>query len=184
MAESSNKQDELNKYYNKIFGDLNQRNKRTRRRGLKNEIENRKKELEEYQKSQNLAIESIRKKIIGLMPNAASVGLAKSFAAEKKQLKKTVNIFNVLFCVAILGIITVSILNLLIRFFGCFGLNNDFSTWIGTIQSFLPTLPILLTLDLVGDFFLLKEEVKAKCYYKNTLIKKHLPTLIVVINNK
>lgn len=51
IEESSNKQDELDEYYIKIFGEFDKETEK-RQGGLKIEIENRRKELTEYEELQ------------------------------------------------------------------------------------------------------------------------------------
>lgn len=144
IENSTNKQDELNEYYIKIFGDLDNQTQQ-RQGGLKNEINQRKKELTEYKEAQEKVIKAIREEIKGLMPNATSVSLAKAFSDEKKNFKKEIKKWNNIFISAIAVLVIFSSVKLF-----CFTV--DFTTLKTTLNFVLSGLPIILPLVWLAVF--------------------------------
>ena len=99
IQESSAKQDELNQFYIKIFGSLNE--KQQREGGLDKKFEQDQEEFNKYKKKQEEILNSLQEKINSLMPNATSVGLAKAFSDESKKLKRSIWLWTGAFIISI-----------------------------------------------------------------------------------
>lgn len=91
------KLDELNNFYENIFGSSDKQTI-----GLKQELENRKKQLEEMEKKHNEKYQAMFNQINSLLEGATNVGLAKAFRDEKKQYLKPIKCWNIAFIVTII----------------------------------------------------------------------------------
>ena len=121
-----NQQQAFTDYYDKIFGELNSETQE-RQGGLKNEIE------------------TLKKQIESLMPNATSVGLAKAFSDEKKKFKWTIKLWNLSFLVSIIGLLTFPLYKIFI-------LKVDISTLENSLNFIFSSLPITLPLILLAIY--------------------------------
>lgn len=144
VEESSNKQDELNTFYIKIFGELNEETQE-REGGLKEEVENKRQTLSQYEEEQKTVIESLKKEVKEAMNDAITVHLVKSFTNEKKGLKRNVVNWNRAFMWAIAAIIVLSV-------WGFLGIRNEFSNSIDLINSIVLRLPIAALLVWLAIF--------------------------------
>lgn len=120
-TEISTKIDNLNKFYVKIFGELN--NKDERVGGLKSELNsriknlddfektqqktheetlvNKLKEIKDYEQEQQLQNKNLFKQIESLLPSATSAGLAKAYHDERNKFKNPIFLWNIAFVVSL-----------------------------------------------------------------------------------
>ncbi len=161
IEESTNKQDELNKYYIRIFGSLNERT-RTREGGLKQEIEMRREGLDTYKKEQEDVIKTLKKKIHRLMSSAVSVGLAKSFADEKKKFKEEVEKHSKYFTWCIASLVLLGVGKFLYDVF--WNKTIDVFTISNVLVSFLSTLPLFAPLLWLAYSFAKRRNAYAMLY--------------------
>ena len=144
ITNSANKQEELNQFHAKIFGVPDEETGELKD-GLKNEIEQRKDELKQYKESQEKVLQTLRKQIEGLMPNATSVGLAKAFSDEKENFKKEIKKWNTIFISSIAMLVIFSGVKL-------FFFKVDFTTLQSTLTFVLSGLPVILPLVWLAIF--------------------------------
>jgi len=131
-TEISTKIEELNKFYIKIFGELNDDGKRIG--GLKSELDNRiktldtfekeqqkihtktledkLKEITNYEKEQQLHNKNLFEQIKSLLPSATNAGLAKAYYEERKKFKNPILWWNIGFIVSLLIISIISFITL------------------------------------------------------------------------
>ena len=124
LTEVSSKIDDLDKFYVKIFGSLNEETGK-REGGLKQEVEtrlqtlidykkqqeslfkdlleNKQKEIDDYEQKQRERHEQLYQHIESLLPGATSAGLAKAYQERKDSYKCPIIIWNVVFIVALVG---------------------------------------------------------------------------------
>jgi len=131
-TEISTKVDNLNKFYVKIFGELNDEDERVG--GLKSELDKRIKTLDDfeqkqqeihkkslddklkgiidYEKAQQLHNKNIFNQIESLLPSATSAGLATAYHDEREKFNKPIFWWNILFIVSLVIISIVSFVTL------------------------------------------------------------------------
>ncbi len=131
-TELSTKIDNFNKFYVKIFGELNDEDERVG--GLKSELNSRIKTLDEfeqeqqkvhkktladklkeitdYEKEQQLHNKNLFEQIKILLPSATSAGLAKAYHDERNKFEKPIFWWNIAFIVSLLIISIVSFITL------------------------------------------------------------------------
>lgn len=122
ISELSNKIESFDKFYIKIFGELNDENERIG--GLKSELEKRiqtldsfeeeqqkthketleskNQELNNYLKEQQLHTKNLFEQIESLLPSATSAGLAKAYHEERKKFAKPIANWNITFVVSLI----------------------------------------------------------------------------------
>ncbi len=111
ISESSNELDELEKFYIKIYGKLDE-NKEKRIDGLKQELDNRLTLLTDFEKKQQDKYEALFKEIESLLPSATSVGLAEAYYREREKFSKPIIFWNIVFMVSLVAITIFSFLSL------------------------------------------------------------------------
>ena len=117
LKELNAKIEQFEKYYVKIFGELNEEDVRTG--GLKSEIESQQKRLDTFEKNQEekhnkiladkleainkyeedakLKYENLHTQIESLLPGATSAGLAEAYHQERNKFKKPIKFWNQIF---------------------------------------------------------------------------------------
>lgn len=152
LTEASSKIDELDKFYVKVFGSINDETGQ-REGGLKQEIEARFKELEAYKEEQeklfNELMTSKQKElddydqkqrerhkqlyqhIESLLPGATSAGLAKAYQERKGSYKWPIIIWNGVFIVALAGM-----------FFGGYKSLENLTSWEEMLRHLLKFSPL------------------------------------------
>ncbi len=91
--------EELQNFYEKIFGTKIEEGERVGERegGLKQEIDDRKNQLNEYENEQQDIIKKLQERIEGLLPGATSAGLATAFRELKEQSEQEIQKYTKLF---------------------------------------------------------------------------------------
>lgn len=153
LIEVSSKIEELDKFYVKIFGSLNEDDKREG--GLKQELETRAKELDKYRDTQEKLFEkmlsdkkaafdayeqeqmqkqkSLFEQIESLLPGATSAGLAKAYQARRVLYKKPIIVWNAVFIIALIGMFVAGYVTL-----------QDFKSWEDTLKHLLHYAPLYI----------------------------------------
>lgn len=99
LSETSDKLTRLLKYYEQIFGKKNEDG--SVEGGLKNEIEQRILELDNFKKEQRTKYEELNNEINSLIPGATTAGLASAYSQLKKEFDSPIKTYTRLFYVAI-----------------------------------------------------------------------------------
>lgn len=111
LTEATNELEELEKFYIKIYGKLDETEEK-RIDGLKQELEKRFKTLIEYETQQKTKLEALVEKINGLIPSATSAGLATAYFEERKKFKLPIILWNLAFIASLVGITVFSFTSL------------------------------------------------------------------------
>lgn len=98
-------------FYENIFGTLNEEDD-VRENGLKQELDDRLEQLEQYEKTQNTKYTALLEKIEALLPGATSAGLASAYKELKDSFTKPINHWNWLF----IGSVTIMFLATFLSF--------------------------------------------------------------------
>ena len=77
----------LDQFYDKIFGKDDENGNKTG--GLKQEIEQRKKDLEEFKQNQQKRYDELNKQIENLLPGATSAGLSSAYNEMRNKFSKS-----------------------------------------------------------------------------------------------
>lgn len=106
---SSQALNELEEFHEEIFGTESEHGEREG--GLKNELETRKKELDDFKNKQQERYNELNKQIESLLPGATSAGLSNAYNAMRKKFSKDVASYGKWFycALAILFIVIVSV---------------------------------------------------------------------------
>ncbi len=134
ITEATNELDELEKFYIKIYGKLDE-NKEKRIDGLKQELDKRLTSLTEFEIKQKNKYEALIKEIESLLPSATSVGLAEAYHQEREKFNLPIILWNIIFIVSLIGITTLSFITL-----------KDLNTLDDIGKSILHSLPITVPL--------------------------------------
>ncbi|MDY0328350.1 MAG: hypothetical protein RBR07_08895 [Arcobacteraceae bacterium] len=134
ITEATNELDELEKFYIKIYGKLDE-NKEKRIDGLKQELDKRLTSLTEFETKQKNKYEALIKEIESLLPSATSVGLAEAYHQEREKFNLPIILWNIIFIVSLIGITTLSFITL-----------KDLNTLDDIGKSILHSLPITVPL--------------------------------------
>ena len=151
LTETSSKIDDINKFYVRIFGSLNDEG--VREGGLKQEIEARieqldiyRKDQEEkfvemiqskksafdtYEKEQKERYEKLFEQIESLLPGATSAGLAKAYQDRKKEYSTPINWWSFVFILAMVSMFVAGYLNM-----------ENLTTWEDTLRHLLHYAPL------------------------------------------
>ena len=97
---------DLENFYNKIFGEEDEEGNKTG--GLKQEIEQRKKELDEFKKQQQERYKELNKQIETLLPGATSAGLSSAYNEMRNKFSKSAKRYSWGFYVS-LGVLLVTV---------------------------------------------------------------------------
>lgn len=89
----------LENFYNKIFGEEDKEGNKTG--GLKQEIEQRKKELDEFKKQQQERYKELNKQIETLLPGATSAGLSSAYNEMRNKFSKSAERYSLGFYVSL-----------------------------------------------------------------------------------
>lgn len=138
-TEISTKIEHLDKFYVKIFGELNNDDKRIG--GLKSELDSRINELDNFEKKQKTKYSTLISEIEGLLPSATSVGLAEAYNKERDNFKWPVRIWNTIF-----------ILSLIAMFITSYSTLKDIQDIADSGKHILQTLPIIAPLIWLAIF--------------------------------
>lgn len=111
ITEATNEIEELEKFYIKIYGKLDE-TKEKRVDGLKQELEKRFDALTKYETQQNTKLEALVEKVNGLIPGATSAGLATAYFEERKKFKLPIILWNLAFIASLVGITVFSFTSL------------------------------------------------------------------------
>lgn len=134
ITEATNELDELEKFYIKIYGKLDE-NKENRIDGLKQELDKRLTSLTEFESKQKNKYEALIQEIESLLPSATSVGLAEAYHQEREKFNLPIILWNIIFIVSLIGITTLSFITL-----------KDLNTLDDIGKSILHSLPITVPL--------------------------------------
>ncbi len=151
LTETSSKIDDLNKFYVRIFGSLNDEG--IREGGLKQELEtrieqldtyrknqekkfidmiqSRKTSLDTYEKEQKERYEKLFEQIESLLPGATSAGLAKAYQDRKKEYSMPIIGWSVVFIIAMVSMFFAGYLNM-----------ENLATWEDTLRHLLHYAPL------------------------------------------
>ncbi|MGC6323512.1 hypothetical protein ACNO7I_09875, partial [Bisgaard Taxon 45] len=105
---SSEMIDEFKNFHTAIFGEENENGEREG--GLKNEINMRRKELDEFKTMQQERYKELNKQIESLLPGATSAGLAKAYSDMKGDFSQAVKNYGYLFYLSLLLLLAIIIL--------------------------------------------------------------------------
>lgn len=130
ITEATNELDELEKFYIKIYGKLDE-NKEKRIDGLKQELDKRLTSLTDFETKQKNKYEVLIQEIESLLPSATSVGLAEAYHQEREKFNLPIILWNIIFIISLIGITTLSFITL-----------KDLNTLDDIGKSILHTLPI------------------------------------------
>lgn len=111
LTEATNELEELEKFYIKIYGKLDE-TKEKRIDGLKQELDARLTSLTDFEIEQNTKLKALVEKINGLIPSATSAGLATAYFEERKKFKVPIILWNLAFIASLVGITVFSFTNL------------------------------------------------------------------------
>ena len=111
IIEATNELEELEKFYIKIYGKLDE-NKEKRIDGLKQELDTRISKLSEFEIQQNKKYKALIEEIEGLLPSATSVGLASAYYEERKKFNLPIILWNATFILSLIGITIFSFFSL------------------------------------------------------------------------
>lgn len=134
INEATNELDELEKFYIKIYGKLDE-NKEKRIDGLKQELDKRLTSLGDFETTQKNKYEALIQEIESLLPSATSVGLAEAYHQEREKFNMPIILWNIIFIASLIGITTLSFLTL-----------KDLNTLDDIGKSILHSLPITVPL--------------------------------------
>lgn len=139
MSELSTKIENFEKYYVKVFGDLDEEKNRVG--GIKNELEKRIKHLDDFETKQQTKYTTLISEIESLLPSATSVGLAEAYNQERVKFKWPVRIWNGVF-----------ILSLITMFFVSYSTLKELNDLKDIGNHILQTLPIIIPLVWLAIF--------------------------------
>lgn len=111
IVEATNELAELEKFYIKIYGKLDE-TKEKRIDGLKQELDARLTSLTDFEIKQNTKLKALVEKINGLIPSATSAGLATAYFEERKKFKVPIILWNLAFIASLVGITAFSFTSL------------------------------------------------------------------------
>ena len=176
INELSNKIEEFNKFYVTVFGELAKDGK-TRMGGLKNEIENRKSELEEFKKTQKEKYDTLNDQIENLLPGATSAGLAESYNKEREKFAKPVKNWNVMFIGNIVSMLIVTVIMFVPPISDVFKITTQ-NAFISFIVSLLYRLPFYAPLIWLGVYASIRrsqyQRLEQEYAHKETLAKSYI----------
>ncbi len=104
IVESSNRQDELNKFYNQVFGDFNQETE-SREGGLKQQFDNDVEEFKNYKEEQKKDIKEVKNEIKFHLGDAISISLSGVFRSEANKFKWILIFWTGAFILAVAAIV-------------------------------------------------------------------------------
>lgn len=99
ITENSNKIENINKFYIKIFGELKEDN--TRGGGLDQKLDNLFAELAKYEENMKTRFDQYDKEIKGLYEKATNGSLAASYEKQRKSIDCTIIVWNIFFIISI-----------------------------------------------------------------------------------
>ncbi|WP_311946973.1 hypothetical protein [Halomonas piscis] len=134
ISSVSDRIDQLKSFYRKIFGDPENPDEN---KGLKAELEDRKEELEKFERDQKERYEALNTEINSLLPGATSAGLATAYHDLKQSFNKPIKNANHLFYWSIGGLVLLAALMTFENFGDIQG-----QSWDVVIKSFVYRLPL------------------------------------------
>lgn len=107
LRSMENKKDEIDKFFTTVFGEEDKDGNRTG--GLEKRLDEKEQKIEQYINKQEEKFDDTHEKIESLLPGAASVGLAKAFADQKKKYYWPQYGFVAIFLIGIIGFVLTAV---------------------------------------------------------------------------
>lgn len=141
--ESSEFIKKLENFYDRIYGTKDSDGNFNG--GLKQEIQERQIELEEFKKTQQIRYQELNTQIESLLPAATSVGLASAYKEMKDDCRKNINIYNWIFYFSLLSLFVTVIVMQYLGFSDVWTSNDNLgNNLIGLLKVFSLKLPFII----------------------------------------